>query len=85
MLYVDSERWIMADSAGRHAFSFEIVCESLGINPSVLRRRMIDWKHQSRRVPETPNPTRHLRLKITPRAKGMSHRRRRVRSRSVAI
>ncbi len=85
LLYVDSERWIMTDSPNRHAFSFETVCESLGINPAVLRRRMIAWKHEMRRDSAIPNPTHHLRLKITPRAKSMSHRRRRVRSRRVAV
>ncbi len=87
LLYVDAERWIMADSPNRHCFSFENVCESLGINPAVLRRRMIAWKHSMRRCgPVAANPGQHLRLKITPRAKGMSHqRRRRSRSRRIAI
>src|SRR5215467_6229438 len=84
MLYVDSERWIMADGPSRHAFSFETVCECLGINPAVLRKRMITWKHEMRRGVTLPKPTHHLRLKITPRAKSMSHRRRRLRRR-VAV
>ncbi|HKM99597.1 MAG TPA: hypothetical protein VJX23_03720 [Candidatus Binataceae bacterium] len=85
MLYVDSERWIMAERSNRHAFTFETVCDSLGINPAVLRRRMITWKHETRREPELPCSTHHLRLKITPRAKSMSHRRRRSRSSLVAV
>ena len=79
MLYVDSERWIMSDCCSRHAFSFETVCECLGINPVVLRRRMITWKHEMRRGVSLPKPTHHLRLKITPRAKSMSQQRRRLR------
>ena len=78
MLYVDSERWIMSDCRSLHAFSFETVCECLGINPVVLRRRMITWKHEMRRDASLPN-IHHLRLKITPRAKSMSHPRRRLR------
>ena len=83
MLYVDSERWIMADGTNRHAFGFETVCECLGINPAVLRRRMIAWKHEMRRGVTLAKPNHHLRLKITPRAKGMSHQRRRPRGRRV--
>jgi hypothetical protein len=84
MLYVDAERWIMADAPSRHAFTFETVCDCLGINPIVLRRRMIAWKHEMRRGVTLPTPTHHLRLKITPRAKGMSQQRRRNRTRPVA-
>jgi hypothetical protein len=74
LLYVDAERWIMADNSNRHAFSFATVCESLGIDPTVLKRRMIAWKHQSRRDITTPAATSHLRLKITPRARQLTHR-----------
>ncbi|SRR5579885_3336971 len=85
LLYVDSERWIMAESPNRYCFSFENVCESLGINPAVLRRRMIAWKHAMRRGSAAANTSQHLRLKITPRAKGMSQRRHRSRSRRIAV
>jgi len=83
MLYVDAERWILADGPSRHAFSFETVCECLSINPAVLRRRMIAWKHETRRGVTLPEPTRHLRLKITPRPKSMSQHRRRLRGVAV--
>lgn len=76
LLYVDAERWITARPAGGHAFSFETVCDALEINPAVLRRRMIGWKHDARRedvVPRTP----HLRLKSTPRTRHLRLRRRR--------
>jgi hypothetical protein len=74
LLYVDAERWIMAARPGPHAFAFETVCDALGINPSVLRRRLVAWKHRVRRDAES-RATPHLRLKITPRAKHLSHRR----------
>ncbi len=76
LLYVDSERWIMAAPANRHAFSFDTVCDALEINPVVLRRRMLTWKHRCSQDLE-PRTTPHLRLKITPRAKHLHHRRRR--------
>jgi hypothetical protein len=75
LLYIDAERWIMmAAKAAPHAFSFDTVCEALGINPGVLRRRLIMWKHNVCREVETP-ATPHLRLKITPRARHLSQRR----------
>ena len=46
LLYLDAERWIMmAGKTAPHAFSFDTVCEALGINAGVLRRRLILWKH----------------------------------------
>ena len=71
LLYVDAERWIMAGRPTLHAFSFETVCESLGVDPSMLRRRMIAWKHEARRDRESPGHPRHLRLKITPRERAV--------------
>jgi hypothetical protein len=78
LLYVDAERWIMAGVRTGHAFSFDTVCDALGINSSVLRRRMIAWKHRVRGDIDT-RVAPHLRLKITPREKGMSRRRSRAR------
>ena len=82
LLYIDAERWITGSNQ-KLPFSFENVCDALSINPSVLRRKMIDWKHQMRRDSESHEPaqgaTRHLRLKITPRPKGIMRRRSRAR------
>jgi hypothetical protein len=77
LLFVDAERWITAGANHHHAFSFDNVCDALGINPGLLRRRMLAWKHELRRNVQTPAATPHLRLKITPRTKHLSHRRRR--------
>src|SRR5579864_2006306 len=38
LLFIDAERWIMGASKSRHAFSFDTVCDALGINCVVLRR-----------------------------------------------
>jgi hypothetical protein len=84
LLFVDAERWIMAVAKCRHAFSFDTVCDALGINPPVLRRRMLTWKHEVRRNIET-HRTPHLRLKITPRTKHMRIRRRRIATASPAF
>jgi hypothetical protein len=80
LLYIDAERWIMmAAQPGPHAFSFETVCEALGINAGVLRRRLIMWKHSVARDAESFTRP-HLRLKITPRARHLSQRRAHTRS-----
>jgi hypothetical protein len=65
-LYVDAERWILANRADHDAFSFTTVCDALGINPELLRRRIIDWKHAVSRE-HRRNSSSRLRLKITPR------------------
>jgi hypothetical protein len=80
LLFIDAERWIAAGPNLRHAFSFDTVCDALGINPAVLRRRMLAWKHELRRNAQTRSATPHLRLKITPRDKHLSQRRRRSRA-----
>lgn len=77
LLFVDAERWITAGAKSGHAFSFDTVCDALGVNAGMLRRRMVAWKHELRRAVTPRAATPHLRLKITPRNKHMSHRRRR--------
>lgn len=77
LLFVDAERWITAGAKSHHAFSFDTVCDALGINPGMLRRRMLLWKHEVRRHVQPRAATPHLRLKITPRNKHLSQGRRR--------
>ena len=79
LLFIDAERWITGGARCRHVFSFDTVCDALGINPGMLRRRMMAWKHELQRNVEKRTATPHLRLKITPRNKHLSHRRRRSR------
>jgi hypothetical protein len=76
LLYLDAERWITSRSTSRHAFSFETVCEALGIEAAIVRRRMIAWKHSV--IHECSAPERPLRLKFTPPQQRMSPRRSRA-------
>jgi len=72
-LYVDAERWILADRADCNGFGFGTVCDALGINPELLRRRIIDWKHTvcgQQRI----NSSSRLRLKITTHERYASRR-----------
>jgi hypothetical protein len=77
LLFVDAERWITGGAKCHHAFSFDTVCDALGINPSMLRRRMLTWKHEVHRNAQARAATPHLRLKITPRNQHLSQGRRR--------
>ena len=58
LLFIDAERWIMAVARCRHAFSFDTVCDALGISPPVLRRRMLTWKHEVRHATSRPTEPR---------------------------
>jgi hypothetical protein len=44
-LHVEAESWFL-DEDHRHAFSFENVCDALGLNASFLRRGLMRWKTQ---------------------------------------
>ncbi len=73
-LFVDADQWIMSDRDSSEAFSFEMVCDALGINAAQLRRRLLDWKHAVRRQYGSQTSSR-LRLRILRRERHSSHRR----------
>ncbi len=79
-LYIDAECWILADHANCNAFSFTTVCDALGINPELLRRRIINWKHTVCSQQRSHSSSR-LRLKITPSER---YARRRINSSAVS-
>jgi hypothetical protein len=74
MLYLDAERWILGRANG-HGFSFETACDALGIDPALLRRRLVEWKHAAGRGAAVCS-VRHLRIKFTPREQRLSRPRR---------
>jgi hypothetical protein len=78
-LYVDAEHWILGDRNESNALSFTTVCDALGINPALLRRRIIDWKHTISR--QHRGSSSRLRLKITPRQR---YARRRMSATTIA-
>jgi len=73
-LYVDAERWITDDDSNDKALTFSTVCEALGINGALLRRRIIDWKHTVRQR-HAMHQSSVLRLKMVPRERPTNHRR----------
>ncbi|MGH7986405.1 MAG: hypothetical protein ACREQX_08990 [Candidatus Binataceae bacterium] len=68
-LYVDAERWIMAEHENANSLSFVTACDALGINAALLKRRIIGWKHavshQREGHPEATGT--HLRITSRPR------------------
>ncbi len=72
-LFVDAERWILADQTNSGGFSFVTVCDALGINADLLRRRIIEWKHAVSAERRACSASR-IRLKITPRTRHAKNR-----------
>lgn len=57
-LFSDSEAWIVECGDG-WIFSFENICETIGLDPNYMRRGLMQWKQsmQGRAHPD-PNPPR---------------------------
>jgi hypothetical protein len=73
-LFIDAEHWIMMNSMHTGALSFEMVCDALGINAGLLRRRIIAWKHTLRsQYANRSGPP--LQLRLTSRQRHYTHRR----------
>ncbi|HXF77048.1 MAG TPA: hypothetical protein VNN13_13195 [Methylomirabilota bacterium] len=45
-LFREAEEWV-EDRSGEGIFSFNSICESLGLNPDYLRRGLSEWKKRS--------------------------------------
>lgn len=67
-LYVDAERWILAESGPGEWLSFDTVCDALGIEAGHLRRRIIAWKHEIHRRRRHHPGASQTHLRITSRA-----------------
>jgi hypothetical protein len=46
-LFDETEEWI-SETGGDWIFSFDSVCESLGLNPAYVRQGLLRWKERSR-------------------------------------
>jgi len=44
-LFSEAEEWL-CNEGGEGPFSFETVCETLGIEPQFLRRGLLEWRNQ---------------------------------------
>lgn len=45
-LYREAHRWIFGDYCNPPFFSFTQVCDSLGLNPDFVRRRLLEWRNR---------------------------------------
>jgi hypothetical protein len=74
-LYVDAARWIMSDREPGNSLTFSTVCEALGINEVLLRRRIIAWKHAISRRQRDSHAGPRLHFQVTSRfqRRGRSH------------
>ncbi|MGH7933928.1 MAG: hypothetical protein ACREQN_12295 [Candidatus Binataceae bacterium] len=68
-LYVDAEAWIMADRDRANSLSFVTVCEALGINATLLRRRLIGWKHAVSHQRDVHPLSPGMHMQVTPRSR----------------
>ena len=73
-LYVEAEAWIMSSAIVAEVLSFDTVCDALGVNSSLLRRRILDWKHALNHERRSQAASR-LKLRITRRERPVNHRR----------
>lgn len=44
-LFTEAEEWLICEG-GQGPFSFDTVCETLGIEPRFLRRGLLEWRQQ---------------------------------------
>jgi hypothetical protein len=61
-LFEEAEQWIV-DGGGDWIFSFEHICETLGVNPEYLRRGLLQWKQRNQ--PKHRNSGARQRKKMT--------------------
>ena len=60
-LFHDAEAWVMQEDPA-WLFSFDNICESLGINPAYMREGLVRWKREAlgRRKAGKENRQRHV-------------------------
>ena len=77
-LFVDAEQWLCGE-IGDGPFSFETVCETLGIEPGFLRKGLKEWRNQqlagisTRRLARRSPVVRSGKISATTRRSGRSH------------
>jgi hypothetical protein len=54
-LFEETERWVLA-ATDDEVFSFNNICEALGLNPAYVRKRVMQWKTMSFGI-EHPRPS----------------------------
>jgi hypothetical protein len=44
-LSIEAEQWIMTQHPVGGALTFDLACDAVGLEPRLLRRRLLAWKH----------------------------------------
>jgi hypothetical protein len=57
-LFQEAEEWFLDEEAD-YIFSFEHICESLGLHPDPIRRGLMTWRDAKRKVPSLQSETHH--------------------------
>ena len=65
-LFQEAEEWIL-DKDGDYIYSFEYICETLGLHPDHIRRGLMTWRDAKRKIdalhPETNRPAKLIRTR----------------------
>ena len=70
-LFLDSEAWLFQQQPGRWLFSFDNICDVLGLEPEYIRRGLVEWR--CKRQP-TIRPSRTFRHGPRPSQSGAGRR-----------
>ncbi|MGB7948859.1 MAG: hypothetical protein WCH75_14335 [Candidatus Binatia bacterium] len=69
-LFQEAEEWFL-DKNGDYIFSFEFICESLGLHPEQIRRGLMTWKDAKQKIGslqrESRRPGKLVRTRHIPR------------------
>ncbi|MFQ5917738.1 MAG: hypothetical protein ACE5I0_08020, partial [Candidatus Binatia bacterium] len=65
ILSSEAEEWILLEHSGDWLFSFDNICEALGLNPKYIREGLLRWRQRS--VGERPKAKIY---RLSPRSRG---------------
>jgi hypothetical protein len=68
ILFSEAEEWILCEHNDDWLFSFDNICEALGLNPKYIREGLLRWRQRS--VGERPKAKIY---RLSPRSRGKKH------------
>jgi len=76
-LFQEAEEWFL-DKNGDYIFSFEFICESLGLHPDQIRRGLMSWRDAKQKMAslqqESRRPAKLIRTRHIPRPSRLAKR-----------
>jgi len=58
-LFLDAEAWLFQEQPGRWLFSFDNICDVLGLEPEYIRRGLVEWQRKRQPTIEPVRAFRH--------------------------